>query len=374
MLIDRLLPDRHDWDVKILATDINEQSLQRADAGCYGQWSFRSPPPWLEKKYFKQNNDGRRQISPRIRNMVEFESLNLVAASKTAEQVRTGDMDLILCRNVLMYFRPEDAERVVDRFCDDLAEGGWLIVSAVENAQILSSRFELVSFPEAIFYRKSTEKQGQSLRLPSDGLTAPARGSSMASLFPAAEPLFSPFAATVQCEEKRETPPSMPEASEIEQARELYRLCRYQEATVLLQQQITDPQAKLLLARIHANQRELDAAAGWCRQALADTPMDPAGHFVYGSIQLEQDDIEGAFISFRRVLYLDPDFILAHWTLSHLCRLQGRLKEATRHRKNAQRLTNSLPPAELLPEGEGMTAGRLQEVLNAAAATQGGAL
>ena len=113
IMLDRLLPDLDDWQVTILATDVNRRFLQKAARAEYGEWSFRDAPPWLKSRYFTAGRRGH-ALAPRIRRMVRFAALNLVDL-RFPLKGDTAAMDVILCRNVLMYFPPPTASRRVAR-------------------------------------------------------------------------------------------------------------------------------------------------------------------------------------------------------------------------------------------------------------------
>jgi chemotaxis protein methyltransferase CheR len=143
-----------EWEVVVLATDINPRVLDRARQGGYGEWSFRNTPPWVKSHYFRRLGDGRYEILPRIRRVVEFAYLNLVEDMYPSLPTNTNAMDLILCRNVLMYFDPALAKKVVGRFHRCLVPDGWLVVSPYEVSPALLSRFAARSFPDALLYQK----------------------------------------------------------------------------------------------------------------------------------------------------------------------------------------------------------------------------
>lgn len=155
MLLDSLIPDLSDWNVTILGTDINPRFLEQADAGVYGEWSFRAIPPGMRDRYFSVVSGGRKQLARRIRRMVTFSFLNLAEDSYPSLVNNTNAMDLVLCRNVLMYFAPEHAARVVGKLHESLVDNGWLLVAPSEASQVLFRRFTAVDFPEAMFYRKT---------------------------------------------------------------------------------------------------------------------------------------------------------------------------------------------------------------------------
>jgi chemotaxis protein methyltransferase CheR len=147
ILLDRLLPDRATWALTILATDVNPQALEVAQQGCYREWSFRETPQWIRDRWFHRVGGDRFEVQPKIRQMLAFAPLNLAADGYPS-------MDLILCRNVLMYFTPEAREATVARLRHALVPGGWLAVSPAEASVDLFRPLSPVSVPGALLYRK----------------------------------------------------------------------------------------------------------------------------------------------------------------------------------------------------------------------------
>jgi chemotaxis protein methyltransferase CheR len=143
--VPQLAPDR----VSILATDLNDAFLDAARAGIYRRWSFRRTDPSDLAAFFRPLGDGRYEIDPALRAQVRFERLNLAA-----DAYPTQAMDVIFCRNVLMYFGPEQAARVVARLRDCLADGGWLVVNASEASTRLFQGLTPVVLDDAMFFRK----------------------------------------------------------------------------------------------------------------------------------------------------------------------------------------------------------------------------
>jgi chemotaxis protein methyltransferase CheR len=116
-------------------------------------------------------------------------------------------------------------------------------------------------------------------------------------------------------------------------------------------------------ARDCANQGRLDEAAEWCREAIAADKLNPAHHYLLAAIQQEQGQGDAAAQSLARALYLDPHFAIAHYALGNLRQSQGRHGEAQRHFGNALASLRAHPPGEALPESDGLTAGRLAEII-----------
>ncbi|KAF0162625.1 MAG: chemotaxis protein methyltransferase CheR [Rhodocyclaceae bacterium] len=333
MLLDRLIPDQQDWNITLLATDLNPGFLRKAAEGVYGEWSFRDTPDWVRERYFRRRKDQRFEILPHIRKRVTFSCLNFADDVYPSLVTNTNAMDVILCRNVLMYFSPAWVEKVARNFHRSLVDGGWLVVGPAETSNRLFPQFEAIPFPGAVFYRKT---QGA-------GLQAGAAGYSVPSF-----DLFDPLPETLQmpaavANASVQSVAAEPVASHPSNRDERDALCR--------------------MAHSCANQGKLAEAIGWCEKAIAADKLDPATHYLLATILQEQGENELAVRSLLRALYLDPDFVLAHFSLGNLRLSQGRQREARRHFDNAQTLLHAHTQDEILPESEGLTAGRLGEIV-----------
>jgi chemotaxis protein methyltransferase CheR len=131
ILLERLLPEIENWDVLVLATDISGAALRAARRGLYRRWSFREVPEEIERTYFTRHGE-HLEVIPRIRNRVRFAPLNLVGDCYPSLLSNTFEMDLVLCRNVLIYFSEAVAAGVVARLGEALADGGWLVLAPAE--------------------------------------------------------------------------------------------------------------------------------------------------------------------------------------------------------------------------------------------------
>ncbi len=155
MVLNRMFVDWRGWNVSILGTDINRAFLQKASDGVYGQWSFRSVPDGVKERYFKIDGDGF-ALSPEIKGMVTFGSLNLAKDPFPLAVNGTESMDIVFCRNVLMYFTPDTQERVLSNFYECLVEGGWLIVSPAEACLVTHDHLLPVNRPGVVLFRKES--------------------------------------------------------------------------------------------------------------------------------------------------------------------------------------------------------------------------
>jgi chemotaxis protein methyltransferase CheR len=119
-------------------------------------------------------------------------------------------------------------------------------------------------------------------------------------------------------------------------------------------------------ARSYANLGKLTEAASWCEKAIAVNKLDPKARYLLATISEELGQSTTAIQLLRQTLYLDPDFVLAHFALGNLCMSHDRTGEAERHFDNALALLSLRPSDELLPESNGLTAGSLTDIITSA--------
>jgi len=366
ILLHQVIPDLADWHVMILATDINERFLQKAAAGVFDKWSFRESPPWFKERYFRLAGSGRYEILPEIKKMVTFANLNLVEDNYPALATDTNAMDVIFCRNVLMYFTLPQAVKAVRNLRCALVDDGWLAVSSCEASQTLFSRFAPATFPGAILYQKSDAK----VQIAPSG--APP-GLNEATLLDA--PVFeSPVAFTPEKLAEEPTPATVP-PTPVAIAASLYERGQYAEAADLLLNSIAKCDAPgappfSLLARALANQGKLADALSWCDRWIGADKLDASGHYLRAVVLQEMGDQEQSRRSLQRATYLHPEFVLAHFALGNLARACGRNDEADKHFTNASRLLAACPADDVLAESDGLTVGRLTEIISSISALE----
>jgi len=136
-----------------------------------------------------------------------------------------------------------------------------------------------------------------------------------------------------------------------------------------LPRQPDEPGALRATARLRANQGKLAEAVEWCDKAIALDKLNPQSHYLLATIWQELAQPDAAEQSLKRVLYLVPNFTLAHFAMGNLRLSQGRRKEAERYFANALALLQAHPQDEILPESEGLTTGRLAEIISSVMAS-----
>ena len=370
ILLNKMLGDLKDWNITILASDINPRFLRRASEGVYNQWSFRECPGWIIDSCFERSKDGRFALLPPIRNMVTLSYLNLAEDVYPSLLNNTNAIDVILCRNVLMYFSPAAAKKVIEKFYRALTEGGWLIVSPCEASHILYSQYGAVNFPGAILYRKA-ERQVQASEISGDLAVEEFPALSQSPFQPPiqAEPAETcvPELIEIPITEVAERPAAESAPAADRRALTLYERGRYAEAEeqllAWLSEKPDDSKALALLARVRANQGRLREALECCGKAIAAEKVNAGSHYLRATILLELGLLQEAAAALKRALYADQNFVLAHFLLGNLARQQGKSRSARKHFENALSLLSAYGREEVLPESEGMTAGRLVEII-----------
>jgi chemotaxis protein methyltransferase CheR len=137
--------------VEIFASDISQQVLVRARRGLYRETAFRATDPSLRDRYFAREADGSWRIKDEIRNRVSFGRLNLVDEARVS---LLGYVDVIFCRNVIIYFDDASKKMVVNNFYNRLVDGGYLLLGHSESLISLSSQFKLKHLKNDMVYQK----------------------------------------------------------------------------------------------------------------------------------------------------------------------------------------------------------------------------
>jgi len=139
---------------KIIATDIDNKVLAFAQKGCYGERSTRHlPAPYLER-YFDSNGFELR-VKDELRNLVEFRRMNLIDPDEMRE---VRDVDVIFCRNVLIYFDDQSRRQVALDFYQSIKAGGYVFLGHSESMSRITSIFQLCRFQHAIIYQKQSAR------------------------------------------------------------------------------------------------------------------------------------------------------------------------------------------------------------------------
>jgi len=139
------------WQVEILGSDINQRVLHTARKGVYKKGAHRASSPEMIAKYFIEEEKGNYRIVDKVRELVSFSYLNLLDPYKTS---LISNMDIIFCRNVIIYFDREAKKKVIGSFYDKLREGGYLLLGHSESLINISNAFVLRTLKNDMVYQK----------------------------------------------------------------------------------------------------------------------------------------------------------------------------------------------------------------------------
>ena len=146
----REIKELRDWKIEIIGTDISQRVLQHARRGVYGKSSFRATDEYYIKRFFQEQEGGFR-INDEVRELVTISHLNLF---DTHRMVMLGKMDLIFCRNVIIYFDAAAKKQVVEAFHNSLYNGGFLLLGHSESLMNITTLFTLRHFKNDMIYQK----------------------------------------------------------------------------------------------------------------------------------------------------------------------------------------------------------------------------
>ena len=347
-----------DWKIKILATDINREFLDKANSGEYSAWSFRETPADLRKKYFSQKGNTY-SINPVIRNMVNFTHFNLLNENPGIYGIFPNHFDVIFCRNVLMYFSPEALLKTCQLFNFALMPGGWLLTSPVEAPVEAPSGFSLVRLGEMTLLQKPIHSRPAD-KEPVIPYTSEQRKSIIIPpLRPVKKSEITVNNKTVLKQAKEKVV-----ADPLTLAKKAFEKKSYSEVVRLLGGDGTsDPERLLLLIRSNANLGRLEEAKKLSGELVAMSHANPYFFYLEASILIELKEEDQAIESLRKALYLDNDMILSHFLLGNLLRRKGHLKQAKKHYLNILESISEYPDDKHIPESEGLNAGYFKKMV-----------
>lgn len=139
-----------DWDVCITGVDIDPRVIAKAKEGVYSPRSFQTTPPHLKERYFTACSEGAK-VKDVLRKMTRFVEGNLLDFDSIMAE---SHVDVIFCRNVLIYFSDDTIRRIVESFHRALAPEGFLFLGHSESLSRITARYLPLRFPGAIIYRK----------------------------------------------------------------------------------------------------------------------------------------------------------------------------------------------------------------------------
>jgi chemotaxis protein methyltransferase CheR len=423
MLLRELLPNVDEWYVTILGTDINTEALARARQAAYSEWAFREERAKERRSRYFHRRGNRYELIPAVRKMVTFGKLNPVEDVYPSHESNTNQMDLILCRNLMIDFTEPVSQGIVDQFYECLTPEGWLLVDhaaalpftgegaaalpftgegaaalpfteegaaalpftgkGAGHSPVISRRFQAHDFPNAILYRRGSESP-----------PPPGEEKGACLTFPTAPPVNVVDSAV---EKKQSAPkpkakietgpePELEEEEETgldyvyihslgrlghvdpaERAKELLSYGRSEEARdYLLGLVETGPPTTstcVILGQAYANLGHWEEAERWCREAIRLDILALDAYYTLALVLQHQGQLDEAIDAMKKVIYIDHQHALGHFGLANLYRSKGQLAQALKSLDNALRPLERYTRDDFIPGSYGITAGSLQETI-----------
>lgn len=336
--------------MSVLGTDVSRAALARARAGNYGEWSLRGQGAARIRPYLSPQ-ERRFQLSPALRERVEFEYLNLALDHYPSLSRGLTQMDIILCRNVLIYFQPEVVEAVARRLCATLSDRGCLITGPSDPPLAALADFDPQLTPWGLVYRKHGAARPRSKGPPAP-LPLPAP--------PPAPPPWTFLPPPRLAPSPPRPPPPPPAPSRLDRAREALRAGQWAEVLSLLDGD--EGTAALELAIQAQANIDLSRARTLCLEASARHPLHAAFRHLHAVLLLGLGRIADAEGAAHEAVYLDPKLAVAQLSLGHILRRRGAAGPAARAYRAAEALCRAIPEDAEVPLADGETAGRLAQV------------
>jgi chemotaxis protein methyltransferase CheR len=336
-----------------VGTDICHTALARAVRAVYTPWSLRGDWADRARPYLERKGAGL-VLRESIKRRVTFAHLNLALDVYPSLATGTWGMDLVLCRNVLIYFDSDTVSAVARRLFAALAPGGWLLTAASDPPLGRLAPFASHVSDEGVFYRRSegpvysfTPRQSSE-----DDKVTRWQGDKVKEKEGAAPVTPSPPHLV-----------TLSSSAPLDEAAAAFARGDYA-AAVELAALSGEADAAALRVRALANLDALRAERA-AAEAAARHPLRAELHYLHGALLLGLGRNDEAILAVRRALYLDRSLAAAHCTLGALLERRGDEAGARRAYRNARDLCAARPPEEEVPLTDGEHAGRLAEAADA---------
>ncbi|MEW6283216.1 MAG: CheR family methyltransferase [Candidatus Eremiobacterota bacterium] len=354
-------------EVHLCGIDVNPAVLDKARSGLYSPWALRETPEEVRRRWFRP--EGRElRIRPELQADVRLEERNLALPDPGFWIPEC--FDVIFCRNVLMYFTPEQSAAAVARLAAGLAPGGYLFLGHAETLRGLSHDFHLLHTHETFYY----QRKGRLEPSPSDPGPTP-----LAALVEQSEhwvdairrgsqrirELTARAEGTARCRDR---------GADLTTARELLQQERFEEALAALPPGPGEDLDHLLLrAALLAQSGELSEAEEACHRLMRRDEFSAGAHYLLALCREGHGDLEGAAAHDHIAGYLDPGFAMPRLHLGLLARRSGDLETARREFSRALALLQGEEAARLLLFGGGFSRDALMALCRAELAACEGA-
>jgi chemotaxis protein methyltransferase CheR len=360
--------------VDVIGTDVAPARLATARRARYGRWSMRGVSPDRLARWF--HAQGRHwTVDPEVARDVTFRMLNLADEGWPSLETGIGAMDLVLCRNVLIYFDAETIAGVARRLMASLAPDGWLFLGASDPMLVDLVPCEVVQTDAGLLYRppgaSAIAPVAQMTRVTPAAATPVGTPVAMPVAMPVATAVTPPIASSIASPpawtSQSIAPVRAAAPSDVRaRARAEYDAGNHESAADAALAAVdagdADASTWTVLVRSLANLGRLREAGSACATALSHFPMEPGLLLMHATLLLADGRPADAAAAARRALYLDREAPMSHLLLGDALARAGDRTEARRAFRAAERLLDALPADATVPHADGQPAGRLLRV------------
>ena len=375
ILLDKIIPDISQWNINVIGTDINQDFLNKARIGIYQDWSFRLTQPSFKKYYFTSSKEGWK-INPNIRNLVTFYADNIVQDQITP--IPCLGVDLILCRNVFIYFQKASVVKGINKFYTALNSGGYFMTGHAELQGITLNQFKILSFPESVIYQKpkngiiahnsallESKTDVESIKIDLDTeISLLSFNSDSNSL--GLDELNLDIDYLTQSPSKisaHDNNQSLEANNLIPELETLLSQGKYnqviQQGQKISEQQLDSHIIYYLIAQAYAKQNNLVQAEIYCQKALDIDSIFIPSLYLLAEIAQTKNDLKKAKEFLKRIIYLEPSSVIAYIELGSVYIRDRDLTRASKMYHTAYKILQDLPLEQTFDRGDIITVSEL---------------
>jgi chemotaxis protein methyltransferase CheR len=348
-------------DPFVLGTDISEHRIARASRAVYTKWSLRGVDDLTRRRYFSESGQYF-SLRPEFRT-AQFRTLNLAQPEYGEPGHELFGLDLVLCRNVLIYLDQQSIEGVFTRLVASLRDGGWLLIAASDPQPSAELPLDVVVTEAGLLFRKNVSgvRQAPDLRWP-----VVAEGAERLQDLPRR---ITPHASHAVTRAPAPTGSVSSRVDDHDAVRLAYQASRY-DAVIALAQDIIgrggeDAAVWTMLARAQANRGDVTAALRSLARAVERHPVEAELHVVASTLEAQRERYGIAAEAARRAAYLDRNLAVAQVCLGTALMRLGDLAAADRALRTAERLLSLLDVDAIVAASDGTPALVLLNVVRA---------
>jgi chemotaxis protein methyltransferase CheR len=333
IVVHELLPPQSNWHIVIVGTDVNKHAIAAARRGIYREHSLRTLDPELRKRYFHQHR-GDWELDARFRSMVSFHQANLLTDRFPDSAGTLFEMDLILCRNVFIYFDRSTIAPIIAKFTKTLRVGGYLLTGHAELHDQKPSGLTVHSFPESIVYCRGQAPSGAFPTTPSQ-----AQISAVTSMLPLSK--LHAQRRPMQARALEQPRTSAPASAQISRT-------SLRTPEEIAKGQLTSVEECYHQACRDADVGDYEAAIRGCQLALITDALAEKPYHLLAQIAEMQGDFTGAKQYLQKMLYVAPTSVVAHLDLAALYAKERNRAKAWKMYMRTRELLQALPPDAII--------------------------